>query len=363
MSGALVLVTGASGFIAGHCVKELAAAGYRVRGTVRSTSDEKLVGHLKALDPNIELVQADLLKDAGWAEAAKGCTYVLHVASPFVLEGATEATLIPPAVDGTKRVLQAAADAGVKRVVLTSSVAAVSSGREETQDYVFSERDWSDPDRAEPYAKSKTLAESAAWALQRSLPEAKRFELCTINPSYVQGPFTSARDCTSNALTLRMLKGDLPAIPKLGLAIVDVRDVALAHVRAMTAPQASGQRYILSSDTVWMTEVADMMQKKYSPLGYRIHTLEAPWLVLWLASFFDRQMRAVLPGVGKKQLYNNSKAKKDLGIEFRSVEEAVLGAADSLIEHGLVSKKGLPLILHHISSVANSAVAAVSPAK
>lgn len=336
MSGALVLVTGASGFIAGHCVKELAAAGYRVRGTVRSTSDEKLVKHLKEMCSSIEFVKADLLQDEGWDAAVAGCDYVLHVASPFFL-GDDESKLVKPAVEGTKRVLGAAARAGVKRVVLTSSCASIAYGRKDPPSYVYTDKDWSDPAGCDTYSRSKTLAERAAWDLHKALPDGQKFELVTINPALVQGPFLSSKDCFSGENIMKMLKGELPMVPLIGLGIVDVRDVAAAHVRALTAPNAPGNRYILAADSMFMTEIAGIVAEKYKPLGYKVGTKKAPYWLLWIVSFFDKQVRSILSNLGTKPLFDNSRTKADLGIQFRTPKEAILASAETLIELGVVA--------------------------
>ena len=218
----LVLVTGASGFIAGHvCVALLATSKYRVRGTVRNLSNAEHFGsheHLKQVD----LVQADLLDDAGWESAMDGVDYLLHMASPFPIGKVEPGTLVKPAVEGTERVLRAAAaQGGIRRVVLTSSVAAISSGRApgDTAERVFTASDWTDAERADEYPKSKTLAERKAWELASELG----LELTTINPSYVIGPLLSGRDCSSAVLVRRLISGDMPAVPRLWVSSVDVR--------------------------------------------------------------------------------------------------------------------------------------------
>src|SRR5258706_9907208 len=243
-----VLVTGASGFIAIHCIIQLLEQGYQVRGTLRAMNRENelrntLTKFVQA-DDRLSFVQADLLEDAGWADAARGCDYVLHIASPFPFEAPKdENDLIRPAKEGTLRVLHAAADNGVKRVVLTSSIAAISAGhpREKTH---FDEKDWSLPDSPiiESYPKSKTLAESAAWEFMKNLPQRHPLELAVINPGYVLGPLPDAHQRTSGELIQQLMSGKLPGLARVQFTGVDVRDVATAHITAMTKVGTDAQR-------------------------------------------------------------------------------------------------------------------------
>lgn len=246
----LVLVTGATGFLGQHCILQLLAAGYEVRGTVRSLQREADVrtalrrGGADAA--KLSLVEADLTADAGWAEAVRNCTYVLHVASPFPLvQPDDEDDLIRPAREGALRVLKAAAEAGVKRTVLTSSVAAVSAGHDKSGGRVFDESDWSDLEKpnVSAYEKSKTLAERAAWDFIAT-PDARGMELAVINPGAVLGPALSADTSSSLEIVRQLMSRALPACPHIGFPIVDVRDVASAHLAAMTRPDAAGKRFI-----------------------------------------------------------------------------------------------------------------------
>ena len=332
-SETLVLVTGASGSIATACCAALHAAGYRVRGTVR---DPARASHLSALCPGLELVAADLESDGGWDEACAGCVYVLHLASPFVLNAATEAELVRPAVEGTKRVLGAALRAGtVKRVVLTSSVVSIGDGHEGTpkgaQGYVFTEADWS-TDRAVMYSKSKVLAERAAWEVVKGTP----LEMAVICPSYVQGPLSSPRDCTSAMTVRKMLKHEYPMLPRAGLFICDMRDVVAAELAAMTEPRAAGQRYIIHSGSPMLTDVGRVLAAEYGPKGYDVPTRVMPNWLVWFLSFFIKDLASLRNEVGKVKLYDSSKAERELGLKLHSWEEAVLATAASLIEHGVV---------------------------
>jgi nucleoside-diphosphate-sugar epimerase len=318
-----VLVTGASGFVAGHCVADLAAHGYRVRGTVRDPAN---AAHLAGL---ADLVTADLESDAGWAEAVGGCTYVLHVASPFPLDDpADEDELIRPAVQGTLRVLRAsAASATVTRVVLTSSVAAVRPARPGPAP--LTEADWAGRDSGDPYQKSKTLAERAAWDFARA---EGRPELVVINPGLVLGPLQQPRAGTSVEPIRRLLARDLPGVPRLGWATVDVRDVAAAHRLAIGHPAAAGNRFICAGRHVWMREMAAILATRY-----RVRRRPAPYWLLWAASRFDPEIRSVLGAIGEQERVSAAKAQRELGWAMRPIEDTVLDTAESLIRHHLVS--------------------------
>ncbi len=340
---ALVLVTGASGFIAGHCVAALLADGYRVRGTVRSLANRAKVRHLDAVgrahDDRLELVEADLTSDAGWDRAVAGCSYVLHVASPFPAERPDdEMELIGPAVEGTRRVLAACArtKGAVRRVVLTSSVAAVAYGHDKPAGRVLTEEDWSDPDGCEPYPKSKTLAERAAWDFVAALAGDERFELAVINPGFVLGPMMSDVGGTSAELIKRLLKREMPACPKRGGATVDVRDVARAHVSAMTAEAAAGQRYICAGRNVWLQDMAKCLAAEFGPRGYKVPTGHLPYWALWLASRFDRTLRMTLASVGRAEEVSNEKALRELGWSQRDLSETLVDMGHSAIELGMV---------------------------
>ncbi len=335
-----VLVTGATGFVAGHCVEALLRRGYRVRGTVRSLSNESKVAHLRRFGDGLELVEADLTGDAGWDRAVEGCTYVLHVASPFPATlPDDESELVTPAVEGTKRVLRAcAATRGkVKRVVLTSSVAAVAFGHDDKTDHVFDEDDWSVVDRCEPYQKSKTLAERAAWDFVSSLQDDERFELAVINPGFIAGPLMSNCGGTSAEVVKRLMDRDMPACPQLGWSMVDVRDVAEAHVLAMTKPEAAGNRYICGGKHIWMRDIAKILDEEFRDQGYRVPTGHLPYPVLWLAARFDKTLRMALKSIGKREEVSCGKAERELGWTRRSYRETLADMGNSAIELGIVA--------------------------
>lgn len=344
-----VLVTGASGFVAGHCVQALLDSGYAVRGTVRSLVNEAKVKHLRALrgpsGDGVDLVEADLSQDAGWQEAVEGCEYVLHVASPFPSAiPDDESDLIVPAVEGTRRVLAACSATQkqakrVKRVVLTSSLAAVAYGRRSTEERVLTEADWSDPEGCEPYQKSKTLAERAAWDFVASLPKDDAFELTVINPGFVLGPMMSTVGGTSAELIKRLLNRGMPACPEVGWAVVDVRDLARAHLLAMTTPAAAGNRYICAGDHMWLGEMARVLAAEFDQYGYRVPTGRLPYWLLWLAARFDKTMKLTLATVGKRELVSHEQATRDLAWTPRPPQQTLVDMGYSAIELGLVPDK------------------------
>jgi len=339
----LVLVTGATGYIAGHCIRELLEHGYRVRGTVRSVKDPSKTQHLRkmasALGGSLELVEANLSADQGWKEAVAGCTYVQHVASPFPPEvPKDENELIRPAVDGATRVLNACAAAGtVKRVVMTSSVAAVAFGHDDQgTEKVRTEADLSNPDRSDPYPKSKTLAERAAWDLVSKLPPDRRFELAVINPGFVLGPLLNNDQGTSGELIRKLMVRDMPACPEIGFASVDVRDVAIAHRLAMERPEAAGNRYICAGDHIWVQDIAKILAAEFNPRGYRVPTGRLPYWLMWVIAWFDKAVNLALTFVGRRELVSSAKAQRELGWKMRPVRDSVIDTARTMIEQGVV---------------------------
>jgi nucleoside-diphosphate-sugar epimerase len=337
-----VLVTGGSGFIGGHCILQLLAAGYRVRTTVRNLKREGEVrATLKAnggdAGEHLSFFAADLQKDAGWAAAVAGCDFVLHVASPLPSSvPKNEDELIVPAREGTLRVLRAARDAGVKRVVLTSSFAAIGYGHK-VQDAPFSEKDWSDlnGDDVQAYPKSKTLAERAAWDLMAK--EGGGLELSVVNPVAVFGPVLGADYSASILLVQRMMDGAIPGCPQLYFGVVDVRDVADLHLRAMTNPAAKSERFLcVAADFVSMLEIAQMLKRRMGEAAKRVPTRQLPnWLVR-IAALRDPAVKLVLPELGKRKNATNEKARRVLGWAPRSNEESVVATAESLVRLGLL---------------------------
>lgn len=342
MAGELVLVTGGSGFIGAHCIIKLLAGGYRVRTTVRSLSRDADVramltaGGADAGD-RLTFAAADLSKDDGWAAAAQGCAFVLHVASPIPpTVPKHEDDLIVPARDGALRVLKAARDAGVKRVVMTSSFAAVGYGKG-TAETTYTEEDWTKLDgRAmSAYTKSKTIAERAAWDFVDR--EGKGLELATVLPVAVLGPILSADFSPSILIVQRLLTGAMPGCPKLYFSVVDVRDVAELHVRAMTSPAAKGQRFLaVAGPSMPMIEIARILKKRLGAAAAKVPTRELPNWMVWLASWSNPEIKQFIGELGVVKHASNDKARRLLNWTPISVENAVVASAESLIAKGVV---------------------------
>lgn len=334
MPDQLVLVTGGSGFIGAHCIKRLLDDGYRVRTTVRSLSREAEVRQMVGDGP-LEVVTADLTSDAGWPEAVAGCAYVLHVASPFPLgQPKDEDELIVPAREGALRVLRAAREAGVQRVVLTSSFAAIGYGHGRV-DTVYDETIWTDVDApgVTAYAKSKTLAERAAWDFVADGGP----ELATVNPVAVLGPALGRDVSTSIELVKRLLDGSMPGVPKTAFGIVDVRDVADLHVRAMTAPDAAGERFLaLGEDFRWIRELAEWLREELPERAKKIPRRELPNPLVRIAAVFDGSLRQLIPELGVRKRGTNEKAVATLGWAPRTDRESVVATAESLLALGVV---------------------------
>jgi nucleoside-diphosphate-sugar epimerase len=285
----------------------------------------------------LELVEADLLRDEGWAEAVAGCRFVWHVASPVPKElPEHEDELIVPAREGTLRVLRAAAEAGVERVVLTSSLAAVLSGHPPDGSRTFDEDDWSIPENCAPYEKSKTLAERAAWEFVGGLSGDRRLELAAINPGLVLGPILDSDSGTSGEAVRKLMAREFPGCPKLGWAPVDVRDVAAAHLAAMTTPAAAGKRFCCAIEFAWMREIAEILDRRFRASGYKVSTLPLPNLLVRLVALFDRTTRMVVPELGQRQDVSSARIRETLGWKPRSLEEMVVSMGETMIEQGVV---------------------------
>lgn len=344
MSEDLVLVTGGSGFVAIHCIDQLLRAGYKVRTTIRSLTREPEVRSMlrNAGSPRQEalsFVAADLTHDKGWHEAVAGCRFVLHVASPFPASRPKhEDELIIPAREGTLRVLREARDASVERVVQTSSFAAIGYGHE-PQTAPFDETTWTDIDSPglEAYAKSKTLAERAAWDFIAR--EGGKLELSVVNPVGVFGPTFGPDYATSVLIVKRLLDGSVPLCPRIGFGVVDVRDVADLHIRAMTNPAAKGERFLaVAGLSVSLLDVATILKKHMGTVGRRVPTREVPdWVVRFFALFIP-DMKAIAPELGSKKNVSNAKAKHILGWVPRGNEEAIIATGESLAHLGLLKK-------------------------
>ena len=326
-----VLVTGGSGFIALHCIDQLLEKGFMVRTTIRSESrkDEiiKAMDKYPNLDQNLDFHICDLLEDEGWDAAVDGCDYVLHVASPFILEvPSDEDVLIRPAVDGTLRVLNACSKVDVKKVVLTSSVAAVAYGHDSEK--TFDESDWSNTGENSgitPYAKSKTLAERVAW----EFADTNSIDLVVINPGGVLGPTLTGR-VQGESLTFisDIINGKYPLVPDISVLLIDVRDVAKLHVAAITAEGAVGKRFIAASDEpLHFKEVTGILKDA----GYKkASTRQAPKFLLKLMSLFDDQVKGLLPMVGERQTVANKETYEILQWEPTPIEQSLIETAESI---------------------------------
>lgn len=342
MSGELVLVTGGSGFLGAHCIVELLKAGYRVRTTVRTAKRQaNVLAMLRAggVEPGdrLSFAIADLMSDAGWPQAVAGCDYVLHVASPFP-PGVPkhEHDLIVPAREGALRVLRAARDAGVKRVVLTSSFAAIGYGK--MPPGPFTEESWTDPTaKVSAYVKSKTLAERAAWDFIAA--EGGRLELAVINPVGIFGPVLGSDHSTSTEFVQRMMNGAMPGLPRLSFGVVDARDVADLHVRAMTNPAAKGERFLaVSGDFMTVREIAQTLKTRLGDAAARVSTRQLPdWLVR-IVGLFNPEAAQLVTELGKVKNATNAKAVRMLGWAPRSREDALAATGESLIRLGLLKK-------------------------
>jgi nucleoside-diphosphate-sugar epimerase len=335
-----VLVTGASGFVAVHCIVQLLASGYRVRATVRSLAREADVRAMlerggTTPGDRLALVEADLESDTGWSEAVYGCEYVLHVASPFPAGVPDHPDdLIVPARDGALRVLAAARAAGAKRVVLTSSFAAIGYGHPPGTG-PFDETYWSSVDGpGSAYVKSKTLAERAAWDF---VAREGGIELSVVNPVFVLGPALGPDLSASIQVIKRMLDGGMPGAPRLDFGAVDVRDVADLHLRAMTHPQARGERFLCSAgEFLSLLEMGAILRRRLGGAARRVPTRELPDGLLRAAGLFSRSVREILPELGKRKSGTSDKARRLLGWSPRSNEECIAATGESLLNLELV---------------------------
>ncbi len=335
-----VLVTGGSGFLGGWCVIELLRRGHAVRTTVRDLEREPEVRTTVAseVDPGdrLTVLAADLTSDEGWAGAVKGCEYVLHVASPFPpKQPKNPDELIVPAREGTLRVLRASLNAGVKRIVVTSSVAAIrlSDGADARP---LNEGDWTDPDSPglTPYVRSKTIAERAAWDLVRERGEEER--LAVVNPGAIIGPVLND-DLSYSLQAVERLLGGTPGVPRLGFSLVDVRDVADLEIKAMTAPEAGGERFIAATQFLWMADIGQVLRERLGEAASKVPTRTVPNLLVRGMALFDPGIRSVVGGLGKRTELSSAKARGALGWEPRPIEDTIAETGESLIQQGVVT--------------------------
>jgi len=331
-----ILVTGGSGFIAGYLIRQLAAEGWTINATIRALAKaDKVRGLIGVPETQLRFFAADLTSDAGWAEAVAGCSHVAHVASPFPAAAVKhEDELIVPACEGALRALRFARDAGVRRFVMTSSMAAIAYGHEGRSR--FTEADWTDVNARDiyPYVKSKTIAERAArdWVAA----ESGALEFCSVNPSAVLGPVWGDDFSASIEVVKKMLEGALPGYPRLGFGIVDVRDVADLHVRALNAPDMAGERFVCSGPFYMMAEVGRVLREHLGPEARKVPTRNLPDFLVRLFALFDPVVRQVTGELGKIRDGDSSHAQAVLGWEMRPAEVSIVDTARSLIDLGLV---------------------------
>ena len=331
-----VLVTGATGFIGLHCIKQLLDRGYSVNGTLRSQDRQAEV--LDSLERNntptrhLSLFEVDLNRDSGWNSAIRDCNYVLHVASPFVLTDEDEDFFVKPAVEGVQRALKFSKKHNVKKVILTSSFAAIHETLNDRQES-FDEEDWSNPNKPgiSFYAKSKTMAELAAWEFMEM--ENPDFSLAVINPVLVMGPSLSKDVGTSNSLVKNMISGSVPGTPKIHIGIVDVRDVASVHILAMESSSADGERIIVSEKELWVHEVAAILRDA----GFnKTPKVEFPKWLMKVVALFRKDLALMVPMIGKRRDVSSSKARELLGWKPMKAELSIIDTAQQLKDFDLL---------------------------
>lgn len=329
-----VLVTGGSGFVAGWCIVELLRRGYTVRATLRNLAKEPAVRTAVAsvtdAGDTLSFYAADLTADSGWDAAMAGCDFVLHVASPLGAAGEKDpAALIAPARDGTLRVLRAAADAGVQRVVMTSAATAATPLLK-GPDSVSDETQWFDPKETivGAYRISKRLAERAAWDFMQ---QQRGTAFTTILPGAVFGPILSPENLGSVQVIGRLLQGRVAGNPRLGFEVVDVRDLADVHIRAMTSQQSSGERFLATGEFLWMADISRILREHLGEAANKVPTRALPDFVLRLVSLFDPGVRFLTPSLGRKHVHSTAKAQRVLGWQSRPATEALVDCAKSLI--------------------------------
>lgn len=336
-----VLLTGISGFLGGHVALQLLNAGYTVRGSVRNLAKADKVRATLARHgadvSRLEFVTLDLAGDAGWSEAMAGCRYLQHTASPFVIKmPADKMDLIRPAVEGTERALNAALAADAEHIVVTSSMAAIAYGHDKARSAPFTADDWTDLDGRDvnAYIESKTRAERRAWDIMRAAGQESR--LTTINPSAILGPLLDDDPGTSAGMVQRLLDGSVPAIPRIPFVIVDVQDVAAAHVSAMTNPSAAGRRFPMGERAMFMAEVASVVRAVLPP-GWagKVPSRTMPDWAVRIYSLIDRDVRGILNELGVLKQLDSAPAIALLGRRLITAEQAIRATTRSLLEHNL----------------------------
>ena len=336
-----VLLTGISGWIAKHTAIELLNAGYEVLGTIRNNN---LVDQTKqtiskyASTEKLSFVELDLLKDDGWNEAAKGCRYIFHVASPFPMKvSSNRENLLPVAVDGTLRVLNAGLNAGVEQIIKTSSIVAMFRKPNRTNPYTFGENDWSDENWIEgvsDYFLSKTKAEKAAWRLMES--KGLKNKLTTINPGGVFGDALDKKGGTSIEYIRQFMKGKFPGAPKFAVLISDVKDIAKAHVACIGNNKVGGRRLIVGKDVKRLVELSQLIAEAMPEYKKKLPTKELPNLMVKLISYIDSSAKTMIPDLGIMMQTDTSYAEEILGFKFKPAKGCISENAKSVVRLGLV---------------------------
>ncbi|MEM9997572.1 MAG: aldehyde reductase [Bacteroidota bacterium] len=341
VTDAPVLLSGLTGYIGSYIAAGLLNRGYAVRGTMRNAAKFERVRAALAEHAPVEkltVAEADLLDADAWHRAMEGVTHVQHVASPFFAAQPDDPDeMVVPAREGTLNVLRAATEAGVQRVVLTSSFVAVGYGVTAPPTQPFTEERWTDTtiaDDVNPYILSKTIAERAAWDYVRATPGAP--ELATVNPSLVLGPLMTDNASASHVVLQKMMKGEMPGVPKFGFEIVDVRDVSDLHIRAMEAPEAAGERYLAAAGHRTFKQVAAHIREAAPAYRKKLPKFELPDFGMRLFALFDAEARGALNELGKHRTASNAKARTQLGWAPRSPDDAIAASTRDLIAHGLV---------------------------
>ena len=336
-----VLLTGVSGFLGGHVASALLAAGYQVRGSVRSLAKaDKVRDTLTKAGADVsrlEFVALDLLKDDGWEAAAQGCRFLAHTASPFVLRMPTDKMdLIRPAIEGTERALNAGLKAGVERIVLTSSMAAIAYGHDRGRAAPFTAADWTNLEGrgVTAYVESKTRAERRAWEIMKAA--GRETDLAVINPSGIFGPLLDEDPGTSAQIVIRFLKGSLPAVPRLSFSIIDVRDVAAAHVAALAAPSAGGHRFPMGERNLSLLEFANILRRRFPAYAAKLPRFELPDWVVRVYALFDADLRSNRGELGVVKRLDSRDVVALLGRDLIPAEAALVATAESLIAFKLV---------------------------
>ena len=342
-SSETVLVTGGTGYVGSHCILQLLQKGYNVKTTLRSMKRKGEVLEMMKTAGVISLdkltfIETDLTKDANWDEAVKGCKYVLHVASPIAATmPKDENEMIRPAVDGTLRVLKAARDGGVKRVVITSNFGAIGYSHKDPNT-IITEEEWTNPAQKDlsAYSRSKVLAERAAWDFMHR--EGGDLELSVINPVFILGPSLGPNSPSGFDLLNMLLSGKMKAVPNIPFNIIDVRDVADLHIRAMTNHGAKGQRFLaMAGGKITMPEIALLLKNKMPSVAQKVSTKVLPNWVMYVAALFNKQAKDAAHLLKVSRKLSNEKVKKVLGwMPMANNEQAIIAAVESMIKFGTI---------------------------